>query len=109
MGFLFDRKYSHSGNRFLLITEAYLERSWKSTMRLFSKNSLKAVHYFCQSFIVDIRLGSKYASVLPANEWIYKVFSVKLSDNSKILIVLSYPYRSTIQWDKLKNRATLVK
>ena len=48
MGPLFDRKYSQRGNRFLLITEAYLDPSRKSTMELFCKNSqrLKTVKYF---------------------------------------------------------------
>ena len=39
MGPLFDRKYSQWDNRFLLITEAYLDPSRKSTMELFCKNS----------------------------------------------------------------------
>ena len=39
MGSLFDGKYSQGGKRFLLITEAYLEPSQKSTMGLFCKSS----------------------------------------------------------------------
>ena len=38
-GSLFYRKYSQWGNRFLLITGAYLKPSRKSTMELFCKNS----------------------------------------------------------------------
>ena len=37
------------------------------------------------------------------------LFSVKLCDNSKIVIVLYYHNRSTIQSDKLYNRATQLK
>ena len=39
MGSLFDGKCSQWGNRFLPITEAYLEPSRKSTMKLFCKIS----------------------------------------------------------------------
>ena len=49
----------------LLKSEANLELSRKSTMELFCENSyrLKTVYSFCKkSFIVDVGLGSKYAS-----------------------------------------------
>ena len=39
MNSLFDGKYSQWGNRFLPITEAYLEPSRKSTMKIFCKIS----------------------------------------------------------------------
>ena len=39
MGSLFDGKYSQWDNRFLPITEAYLEPNQKSTMQLSCKNS----------------------------------------------------------------------
>ena len=38
-GPFFDGEYSQRGNRFLTITEAYLEPSRKSTMKLIFKNS----------------------------------------------------------------------
>ena len=38
MGSLLDGKYSQRGNRFLPITEAYLEPSQKSKMELFGEN-----------------------------------------------------------------------
>ena len=76
-----------------------------------------ATKLFCKIVDRRFRLGSKYASVLPlcwskwnVNETICKVFfSVKLSDNSKIVTVLYYHNRSTIQRDKLSNIATQVK
>ena len=68
-------------SKFLPITEAYLEPSRKSMMRLFCKNS-------------------QYASVLhscQSTSTIYKVFfSVQHSDNSKIVTVLYHHNRSTI-------------
>ena len=39
MGSLFDGMYTQWGNRFLPITETYLEPSGKYTMKLFYKNS----------------------------------------------------------------------
>ena len=53
MGSLFDGKYIQWGNRFLPITEAYLEPIRKSTIKLFRKKP-----------DLRFRLGSKYASVL---------------------------------------------
>ena len=47
--------------------EAYLEPSQTTTMKLFCENSqrLKAVDYFSKkSFVVEVPLGSKYASAL---------------------------------------------
>ena len=49
MGSLFDDgKYSQWGNRFLPITDAYLEPVLEPTMEFFSDNSqrLNAVNYF---------------------------------------------------------------
>ena len=50
----------------LPFSEAYLEPSQISTMEGFCENSQmrKTVNYFPQkSFVVDVRLGSKYVSV----------------------------------------------
>ena len=69
MGSLLDGKHSQRGNRFLPITEAYLEPSQKSKMQLFGENR------------TDLQ----------------SLLSVKLSDNSKIVTVLCYHNRSTTQ------------
>ena len=55
MGSLFDGKYSQWGNRFLPITEAYLEHSQKSTMKIFAKivNGLQPLIIFAKSLIVN--------------------------------------------------------
>ena len=81
MGSLLDGKHSQRGNRFLPITEAYLEPSQKSKMQLFGENR------------TDLQ----------------SLLSVKLSENSKIVTVLCYHYRSTTQRHKLNNRATQIK
>ena len=81
MGSLFDSKYSQWGNRFLPITEVYLEPSQISTMEFFCK----------------IRTD------------LQSLFSVKLSDNSEIVTLLYYHNKSAIQRNKLNNRATQVK
>ena len=46
-------------------SEAFLEPSWTPTVELFCENSWQVLGVFWQkSSIVDVQLGSKYASVL---------------------------------------------
>ena len=117
MGSLFDCKYSQWDSRFVLITVVYLKPNWKSTMELFCKNGqrLKAVNYFFKKLHRRclVWFGLRISSLLKQVkcQWtdLQSRFSVKLSDNSKVLIMLYYHSRSTIQRDKLKNRAIHVK
>ena len=117
MGSLFDCKYSQWDSRFVLITVVYLKPNWKSTMELFCKNGqrLKAVNYFFKKLHRRclVWFGLRISSLLKhiKCQWtdLQSRFSVKLSDNSKVLIMLYYHSRSTIQRDKLKNRAIHVK
>ena len=107
-GSLFDGKYSQCGNSFLPITEGYLEPSRKSTMKF------KPLIIFAKSPFVDSDcvLNTPLYYLLPkvqgmsTNRSTKSFFSVKLSDNSKIVIVQYYGNRSKIQRDKLNNRAT---
>ena len=117
MGSLFDCKYSQWDSRFVLITVVYLKPNWKSAMELFCKNGqrLKAVNYFFKKLHRRclVWFGLRISSLLKhvKCQWtdLQSRFSVKLSDNSKVLIMLYYHSRSTIQRDKLKNRAIHVK
>ena len=66
---------------------------------------LKAVNYFRKKPDRRFRLSSKYASVLSqGNDPRSLFFSLKLGD--KIVTVLYYRNRSTIQRDKLNNSKT---
>ena len=60
MHFLFDGKYIQWGNRFLSITEAYLELAKKQGKIV---NGWKLLTIFAKSD--SIQPGSKYAFVLP--------------------------------------------
>ena len=113
MGSLSDVEYNQRGNRFLLITEAYLEPSRKSTMNLFCKIKTIFARKPDRRFRLDSDMPLYYllAKVhrMSRKRSTKSFFSLKLGDNSKIVTVLYYRNTSTIQRDKLSNRATQVK
>ena len=103
MSSMFDIKYSQWGNRFLLITE---RNKWLKALTIFAKGPIVD-----SDSVLNTSLYYLLAEVLVCQQnGLQSLFSVKLSDNSKIVTAFYYLYnRSTIQKHKLNNRATQVK